>query len=97
MFPGQELLHILDYLRTSIKSDEPILSLRALKYRLDNSGVQRTNGLLVKMGNDCSFFRKSLDIFLRRDFDDLFKILKAIPEESSSEDIKSAIKIMENL
>lgn len=97
MFPGQELLHILDNLRTSLKKDESSIPLRALKYRLDNSGVQRTNGLLISMGNDCSFFRKSLDIFLKRDFDDIFKILKAIPEEDSSEDIKLAINIMERL
>lgn len=95
MFPGQELLHILDHLRTSLKPDESILPLRALKYRLDNSGVQRTNGLLASLGNDCSYYRKSLDIFLKKDFDDILKILKAIPD--SSEDIKSAIKIMESI
>ena len=37
--------------------------------RLQQSGVERTTGLKAELGNDCPFYRKSKDIFLNRDYD----------------------------
>lgn len=59
MFPGQELIQILDELRN----------------RLNKSGVERTAGLLRELGNDCTYYRKSLDIFLRKDYDEVWGLL----------------------
>ena len=59
MFPGQELIQTLEKLRL----------------RLNDSGVERTNGLLCKLGDDCSYYRKSLDIFLRKDLDEIEKLI----------------------
>jgi hypothetical protein len=81
-YPGQELLELLNDIRLNIKENESIPIL-ALKYRLENSGVERTLGLLNKLGDDCSYYRKSLDIFLRRDYNDIYKIvfnIKEVPE-----------------
>jgi hypothetical protein len=73
-FPGQELLEILNKIRKLDTTDEHI-SFVALVHRLNKSGVERTAGLLYAMGNDCSYYRKSLDIFLRRDYEDLKQII----------------------
>ena len=59
MTPGDELINTLDDLR---------LSLNNLKDRLNSSGVERTKGLRDAMGEDCSFYRRSLDIFLQKDY-----------------------------
>jgi hypothetical protein len=58
-FPGKELISVLEELRQ----------------RLNISGVERTNGLCEKMGNDCTYYRKSLDIFLKKDLDDLQNLI----------------------
>jgi hypothetical protein len=63
--PGQELIKLLEELRL----------------RLDNSGVARTNGLLCELGEDCQFYRKSLDIFLNKDFDDILLLLTRAKEK----------------
>ena len=78
-YPGQELLELLNNIRVSIENDEEV-SILALKYRLENSGIERTLGLLNNLGNDCSYYRKSLDIFLRRDYNDIYRIMFAIKE-----------------
>ena len=58
--PGQELIQSLETLRT----------------RLNSSGTERTSGLLRELGQDCGYFRKSLDIFLRKDFDELLALVE---------------------
>jgi len=58
-FPGQELIKILEELRN----------------RLNRSGVERTSGLLCNLGDDCSYYRKSLDIFLRKDYEELRNLI----------------------
>lgn len=63
--PGEELINILELLRR----------------RLSSSGVQRTDGLRRSMGSNCRFYRRSLDIFLDRDFDDLNTLLQKALEE----------------
>jgi hypothetical protein len=68
-FPGQELIEKLDELRT----------------RLNRSGVERTAGLMRVVisngGGDCSYYRKSLDIFLRKDYEDIHSLLEDIKKE----------------
>ena len=55
------------------------VALLAFHDRLEKSGVARTTGLKVNMGEDCQYYRKSKDIFLRKDYEqvrDLF--IKAV-------------------
>jgi hypothetical protein len=98
-YPGQELLEILNQLRIEIAVDEPSVPLRSLKYRLESSGLERTVGLMRMVESsgtkDCSYFRKSLDIFLRRDYNDIYKIIKAIEDNNSL--VTRARQIMEGL
>lgn len=63
--PGQKLIEALERLRA----------------RLSTSGVERTAGLLEAMGDDCTYYRKSLDIFLTRDYDELEDLVDAVNTE----------------
>ena len=42
--------------------------LKSLSERLEKSGVERTIGLRDAMGNDCKYYRKSLNMFLEKDY-----------------------------
>ena len=57
--PGEDLIDTLDDLRKN---------LNLLREELAKSGVERTKGLRDTMGADCKFYRKSLDLFLRKDY-----------------------------
>lgn len=39
--------------------------------RLEKSGVERTTGLKVNLGDDCPYYRKSKDIFLSKDYEEV--------------------------
>ena len=69
--PGEKLIDSLDELRQQ---------LNLLVDRLARSGVERTNGLRVYMGRDCEFFKKSLDIFVRKDYIDLRNLIESCHE-----------------
>ena len=56
---GEELIDELDSLR------EELLRLHE---QLSSSGVERTNGLRKAMGSDCQYYRKSLNLFLEKDY-----------------------------
>jgi hypothetical protein len=58
-----------------------ILCLDKLRARLNSSGTERTAGLRKAMGDDCTFYRKSLDIFLNRDYDDIEALLSEAKAE----------------
>jgi hypothetical protein len=58
-----------------------IRALERLRARLNSSGTERTAGLLEAMGNDCSFYRKSLDILLDRDYDELERLVEEVNKE----------------
>jgi hypothetical protein len=60
--PGEELLTLLDQLRK----------------RLSNSGVERTQGLRDTMGKDCPYYKKSMQIFLERDYVDIKNLIQKI-------------------
>jgi len=55
MTPGEELIDKLEQIRL----------------RLDRSGVERTSGLGSNLGKDCDYYKKSLRIFLEKDYIDL--------------------------
>lgn len=57
--PGEELVELLNKLRQ----------------RLNNSGVERTVGLRDVMGDDCTYFRRSMDKFIRKDYQDVHEII----------------------
>jgi len=68
MAPGEQLVDTLDELKKM---------LNGLEDRLDKSGVTRTNGLRLAMGRDCEFYKRSLDLFLRRDYVALRDLVKS--------------------
>jgi len=68
---GEQLINQLDTLRTE---------LNRFAEKLESSGVERTRGLRETMGRDCSFYRKSLDLFLRNDYTALRKLCASTHE-----------------
>jgi hypothetical protein len=67
-----DLLDCLDDLRKSLS---------LLSDRLKASGVERTTGLRKNMGDDCAYYRKSKDLFLRRDYDEIYSLTKKVMEQ----------------
>ena len=63
--PGEELIRLLDDLRIS----------------LNKSGVERTQGIKIAMGNNCAYYRKSLDLFLDKDYNNISKLVRKIYKE----------------
>ncbi len=59
---ADELIDQLDVLR---------LDLMNLEARLSQSGVERTKGLRDAMGEECRFYRRSMNLFLERDYEDI--------------------------
>jgi hypothetical protein len=49
--------------------------LEILRERLNKSGVERTVGLAQTMGDDCFYYKKSLDIFERNDYEEIRDLL----------------------
>lgn len=68
---GERLIDELDHLRVHLND---------LSDKLDASGVERTKGLRETMGRDCTFYRKSLDLFLRKDYRQLRNLCKGAHE-----------------
>jgi len=62
--PGEELVDVLNQLRL----------------RLNDSGIERTIGLRDGLGDDCAYYRKSLDKFLRTDYIDVRNLVKKTQE-----------------
>lgn len=60
MTPGEELIDKLEQIRL----------------RLHGSGVERTAGLGSHMGKDCDYYKKSLKMFLDRDYIDLRNLIQ---------------------
>ena len=67
-----DLIDVLDDLRKSLS---------ALSARLNASGVERTTGLKKNMGDDCAYYRKSKDLFLRRDYDQVMELFLKVLEQ----------------
>jgi hypothetical protein len=67
--PGDDLIDQLDDLRQKLNS---------LRERLEKSGVERTRGLRMSMGADCRFHRKSINLFIERDFLELRGMIKEV-------------------
>lgn len=60
--------------------EELLNYLNELKNRLNSSGVERTVGLRDNMGSDCTFYTKSLNLFLQRDYTDLKGLVEVVYE-----------------
>lgn len=58
--------------------DQLLDMLKLLQDRLQMSGVERTKGLRDNMGADCEFYSKSLDLFLKKDYQDLKNLISNI-------------------
>jgi len=58
--------------------EQLLLLLEKLRIRLSNSGVERTQGLRDNMGRDCPYYRKSMQLFLERDYEDVKNLTKQI-------------------
>lgn len=67
-----DLIDVLDELR---------LSLAKLSDRLNKSGVERTTGLKRAMGDDCAFYQKSKDLFLRKDYDQVMELFLKVLDQ----------------
>jgi hypothetical protein len=51
--------------------EQLIDKLETLRNRLNDSSVERTAGLAEALGRDCSFHKKSLKMFIDKDYEDL--------------------------
>lgn len=60
MTPGEELIDKLEQIRL----------------RLEKSGVERTAGLGNHMGKNCDYYKRSLKIFLDKDYIDLRNLIQ---------------------
>ena len=65
--PGEELIDTLDDAR---------LLLNSLRERLEQSGVERTKGIREALGEDCKWYRKSLSMFLDKDYVELRDLIQ---------------------
>ena len=50
--------------------------LNALHKDLNSSGVERTAHFLTFVGQDCAYFKKSMEFFLAEDYDTLKTVIK---------------------
>jgi hypothetical protein len=51
--------------------DDLRLYLMELEDRLKKSGIERTKGLRDAMGDDCRFYKRSMQLFLEKDYEDI--------------------------
>jgi hypothetical protein len=68
---GEELLDQLDSLRKEMNR---------LIDKLNASGIERTNGLRQIMGRDCDYYKKSLNLFLQKDYISVRNLVSACHE-----------------
>ena len=59
-----------------LPGEQLIQALEDLRKKLLKSGVQRTAGLYEAMGPECDFYWKSLNVFLKRDYLELLKLVE---------------------
>ena len=56
-------------------------SLEKFRIRLNKSGIERTIGLKTEMGDDCRYYRKSRELFLEKDYEELKTIFLEVVEQ----------------
>ena len=49
-------------------------SLNELHLRMQSSGLERTAGLKDAMGDDCAYYRKSRNLLLEKDYEDIKRL-----------------------
>ena len=64
-----------------IVGEKMILALEELRLAMNETGIERTAGLRTAMGENCSYYRKSLDIFLDEEFELILPLLRAALDE----------------
>ena len=52
----------------SLFCEQLIQVLEQLRLKLNRSGVERTAGLRAAMGDNCEYYWKSMNVFLKRDY-----------------------------
>ena len=55
--------------------------LNDLHMTLNDSGVERTNGLKNSLGSECAYYKKSLQIFLAQDYEKLRDLVSQCHQE----------------
>lgn len=65
---------------TPLPGEDLLVALDKLRQRLTKSGVERTVGLRDAMGDDCPYYWKSMNVFLRRDYKELRDLIKEAHE-----------------
>ena len=81
IFPCVTFLSMADKSPELDNLGEVLSSFSALQKRIKNSGFTRTAGLRDSMGDDCSYYQKSLKLFFRNDLVDLKHLLVKLVEE----------------
>ncbi len=71
MKPGDELIQNLENLRKSLIHTHD---------RLVASGVERTQGLKKNLGENCVYYKQSLDLFLKNDYQDIMNLIQRCHE-----------------
>lgn len=57
----------------------PIIEeLEKLRILLNASGVERTKGLAEIRGNDCAYYKRSLDLFIEKDYKQIVDQLEKV-------------------
>jgi len=56
--------------------EELVDTLEKLRQRLNGSGSERTVGLKDAMGDDCVYYKRSLDKFVREDYVEIRDIIR---------------------
>jgi hypothetical protein len=70
---------ILSFLLQGVSMNKELLeALDTLRVKLMRSGIERTNGLLKAMGQDCSYYNKSLNVFLKRDYKEIKDMIELV-------------------
>jgi hypothetical protein len=54
--------------------------LNSLHKELNNSGTERTAHFLTYVGQDCSYFKKSMEFFLAEDYDKLKNVIRDLAD-----------------
>lgn len=65
----------------TIAMTDLIDSLEKFRIRLNKSGVERTIGLKAEMGDDCRYYRKSRELFLQKDYEELKVLFLEVTEQ----------------
>jgi hypothetical protein len=90
----KDLIDYLEELRLLLNNKKPIPELAGLLSLLNKSGVERTTTLKKVMGPGCPYYRKSKELFLSKDYDRIFLVIKEL-EHPVLKEVKKQFRIVE--